>query len=321
MLIDTVDITVRSGKGGDGAISFRREKYVPKGGPDGGDGGKGGDVVLCSTNNLDTLSSFRFHKVFQAQDGEAGKGKKKTGSSADDLILNVPTGTIVTDLNTNQVIVDFTHNNQQKTILKGGRGGKGNVHFSTSILQKPEKSTQGESGKTLQLKLELRYVADIAIIGEPNVGKSSIISTITGAEARIGPYPFSTTHPILGVLHHEGLTVTLVDLPGLISGAHLGKGLGDDFLKHTQRVKGFLHVIDASSSEVKLTIQTVLNELNNYDPSLVKKNRQLVFNKIDLLTDLELKTLKKSFPKACFISTFNKTGITELKNSIIELIT
>jgi GTP-binding protein len=321
MLVDAVEITVRAGKGGDGVVSWRHEKYVAKGGPDGGDGGNGGDIIFHASNNLDTLSSFRYHKVFHAEDGHSGQGKKKHGRNGHDLELLVPTGTIVTDLDNDQVIADLTKGEVKVTIVRGGRGGKGNAHFATAVEQRPNKSTQGQTGETKRLRLELRFIADLALVGEPNAGKSSLIAALTGIEARIGPYPFSTTQPALGVMHHERVSFTLVDLPGLIDGAHLGKGLGDDFLRHTKRVKGLVHVIDATSDNPEKSYEAVNHELISYDAQLAALPRILVVNKIDLLNKGELSELKNHFPKAIFVSALDKTNLRQLQDEIITLAT
>lgn len=321
MLVDSVEIQVKAGKGGDGVVSWRHEKYIAKGGPDGGDGGKGGDVFMRSSDNLDTLSSFRFHKVFHAEDGSNGQGKKMTGKGGQDLTLLVPTGTIVTNLDGDKVLADFTRPEGEIRIAKGGRGGLGNVHFSTAVDQRPQKATKGLPGESLDIRLELRFVADLALIGEPNAGKSMIISALTGVESRVAPFAFSTTQPILGVMRYERVSFTLIDLPGLIEGAHKGKGLGDEFLRHTRRVKGLIHVIDATSPNPEHSFESVNHEMSCYDLKLAELPKLLVMNKIDLISPEELTSLKKRFPKAIFVSAKEKTNITELKNEIVRLAT
>lgn len=250
MLVDSVEIELKAGRGGNGVVSWRREKFVPKGGPDGGDGGRGGNVKLRSSHNADTLSTFRFRKVFQAADGKAGAGKKKTGADAEDLELIVPIGTRVVNLATSESLYDFDKDDDVFVVARGGKGGLGNVHFKSPTHQNPFESTDGQPGQSLKVRLELQFVADIALIGEPNAGKSSIIVALTGASARIGAYPFSTTDPVLGVLKHGDREAVLIDLPGLIEGAHKGKGLGLEFLKHTKRVKGIIHVLEATHPDL-----------------------------------------------------------------------
>lgn len=321
MLVDAVEILIKAGKGGNGIVSWRHEKYIAKGGPDGGDGGNGGDIYIRSSNNLDTLSAFRFHKVFHAEDGSNGQSKKMYGKAGQDLTLLVPTGTVITDVDGKNVIADFTKTDQVVRIARGGRGGLGNVHFSTAIDQRPHKATPGKPGEEFNLRLELRFVADLAIIGEPNAGKSMLISDLTGVEARVAPYAFSTTQPVLGVLHYDHVSFTLVDLPGLIEGAHLGKGLGDDFLRHTRRVKGLVHVLDATSPNPEHSYEAVNHELTSYDLKLAELPKLLVINKIDLITPEEMADLKKRFPKAFFVSAKDKTNIKELKDEIVRLAT
>ena len=319
MLIDKVEITVRAGKGGDGIVSWRREKFIPKGGPDGGDGGRGGSVIFVSTDNLDTLSSFRFRHVFQAGDGETGHSKKMYGAAGEDLELLVPTGTVITDLSTGKEIADFTKTKQVFIAAKGGRGGKGNVHFATATNQNPTQATKGTIGESRHISLELQMVADVALVGEPNAGKSSIISALTGVEARIGAYAFSTTHPVLGVLRSGDRRVTLIDLPGLIEGAHKGKGLGDAFLKHLKRVKAIIHVIDATSDTAN-SEKVIAEEIEQYDQSLVSLPKLIVINKTDLLSEKELKDLKKKHPHAVFVSAAESENLPELKQRILKLV-
>jgi len=261
MLVDSVEIELKAGDGGDGVIAWRREKFVPRGGPDGGDGGKGGNVILHATHNLDTLSSFRFRKTFKAERGQNGANKRKTGPTGKDLELLVPTGTRVTNLDNNQIVADLTTNEDSITIARGGKGGLGNVHFVSSTNQNPFEATKGKPGQVMNVRLELQLVADVALIGEPNSGKSSIIKALTGASGRIGAYAFSTTEPVLGVLKRGDFQVTLVDLPGLIEGAHKGRGLGHQFLRHTQRVKTLLHVVEATSTDIKKSEEEILAEL------------------------------------------------------------
>lgn len=320
MLIDSVEITLRAGNGGNGVVSWRREKFVPKGGPDGGDGGRGGSIIFRASHNLDTLSSFRYRKVFQAENGQNGASKKMTGPSAEDLELLVPVGTAVLDAVSGEQIVDLTSDNQSFVIAKGGKGGLGNPHFASATHQNPTESTQGEPGQVKQVRLELTLIADVALIGLPNAGKSSIINAITGAESHIGAYAFSTTDPVLGVLKKGDTNITIVDLPGLIEGAHAGKGLGDSFLKHTNRVKGFVQVIDATDADAAESAQIVNQEIAKFNPELVNRPRLLVLNKIDLLNKDELAALRKKYKQAIFVSAAAKINLAELEDAITELI-
>ncbi|MEX1052129.1 MAG: Obg family GTPase CgtA [Patescibacteria group bacterium] len=319
MLIDSVEITVRAGKGGDGAVSWRREKHVPRGGPDGGDGGAGGDVVLYCDNNVDTLTSFRYRKVFQAGDGERGASKKKTGRGGSDLTLTLPVGTIVQDAETGRVIRDFVEIGARYVIARGGHGGLGNPHFVSATHQAPEESTPGKPGQSKALRMELRLIADIALVGEPNAGKSSIINCLTDANSRIGAYAFSTHEPVLGVMNGGANPVTLVDLPGLLEGAHQGKGLGDQFLKHAQRVKAIAHVVDASQPEPRSSLKKIRRELAEFDASLTKRPSLVIFNKIDLLSEPEQQQLTSDFPDALLVSANTKEGIEVLRQRLVEL--
>lgn len=319
MLVDSAQISVRAGHGGNGVISWRREKFVPMGGPDGGDGGRGGSVFISVSHNLDTLSNFRFKKVFQAENGHNGMSKKKTGPKGQDLALTVPPGTIITNAQTGEVIADLKDDSQILLIAKGGKGGLGNVHFATPTHQAPEESTDGTPGETVEVKLQLRLIADVALIGLPNAGKSSLITALTGAQSRIGAYPFTTTEPILGVMRQGKKRVTIVDLPGLLEGAHKGKGLGDAFLQHATRVKGLVHVLDATDPDLKKSEQIIVWELEQYDPALAARPRQLVINKLDLLTPTEIKRLKKTFPHALLVSAKESVNVDLLEERTIQL--
>jgi len=317
MLVDSVEVELRAGDGGDGIISWRREKFVPRGGPDGGDGGRGGSVVLRASHNLDTLSAFRFRKTFAAERGENGMGKKKSGESGADLELLVPVGTRVIELNTNRVVTDLVNPDQTFKVALGGKGGLGNVHFKSSTNQNPFESTKGQPGEKIDVKLELQFVADVALIGEPNAGKSSIIAALTGAAARIGAYPFSTTEPVLGVLKKSSQTVVLIDLPGLIAGAHRGKGLGTQFLRHTSRVKLLVLVVEATAA-IEQSQEAVMAELRQYDAALIRKPLLLVLNKSDLLNKEEAAKLAKKFPDAILISAKEGLNLDQLTKEIID---
>ncbi len=319
MLVDSVEVTLKAGRGGDGKVSWRREKYVPRGGPDGGDGGRGGNVVLRADNNLDTLSSFRYRKVFQAEDGENGRSKKMAGKKGEDLELLIPVGTVVTNIDDGTIIYDFTRVGETYEIARGGNGGLGNPHFVSATHQHPVEFTPGELGEGCKVKLELRMVADVAFVGEPNAGKSSLLAALTGVEGRIGAYAFSTHQPVLGVMRHGEQIITLVDLPGLLEGAHQGRGLGDQFLKHAARVRAILHVVDATQP-VNNSREVIEKELKMFDPKLAKLPRRLVINKVDLVNKEELTELKKSFPTAIFVSALENTNIDELRHIIITQI-
>ncbi len=318
MLIDRADVELIAGHGGTGVVSWRREKFVPRGGPDGGDGGRGGDVVLVASHDVDTLSNFRYKKTFKAEDGVNGASKKKTGRRGEDLILTVPVGTVVIDLSTEKVVVDLTETGQRFVIAKGGHGGLGNQHFATATHQRPTEFTAGKPGQSRKVRFELKLVADIALIGEPNAGKSSLLKALTGADVRIGDYAFSTTQPSLGVLKSGTCTVTLVDLPGLISGAHQGRGLGDTFLQHASRVKALLHIVDATSDVVG-SVAMIGQELTAYQQELADRPRLLVINKIDLIGAAERKKIAKAFPQALLVSASQHTGFDRLVAEICRL--
>ncbi len=320
MLVDTARITIRAGKGGDGVVSWRREKYVPNGGPDGGDGGNGGNIIIKATHNADTLSNFRYRKVFQAENGENGGSKKMAGKAGEDLELLVPVGTLVIDQLTGGLFTDMTKDGQKFVAAWGGKGGQGNVHFATATHQQPTERTLGTPGEERELRLELQLIADVALIGLPNSGKSSLIAALTGINARIGAFAFSTTEPDLGVMKRGDHSVTIVDLPGLLSGAHAGKGLGDKFLQHAKRVKALLHVIDATDPDLKKSTAVISEELEKFDPILLDRPRQLVFNKIDLLNDEEKVDLTKQFPSATFVSAKEKQNLDQLAGIIIDLV-
>lgn len=319
MLVDSVIINVSAGKGGNGIVAWRREKYIDKGGPAGGDGGRGGSVYIVGDHNVDTLSSFRFRKVFQADDGENGMPKKMAGRSGEDLTLSVPVGTTLYDAKTNQQIADITEVAQRVRILQGGEGGLGNSHFATSTRQGPTVATPGKPGQKREIKLELQLIADVALIGEPNAGKSSIINCLTEANSRVGEFAFSTKQPVLGVMDGDHNKITLVDLPGLLEGAHKGKGLGDRFLKHAQRVKSLVHVVDATQPDIANSVAAIENEISQFDPALAKRPKLLVLNKVDLLGEEEINKLQREFPTAILVSAQSKAGIEQLRQEIVRL--
>ncbi|MCL5997810.1 MAG: GTPase ObgE [Chloroflexi bacterium] len=283
MFYDQATITVRGGKGGDGVVSFRRESMVPRGGPDGGNGGRGGDVVLVVNRHLNTLYTFQHKRLFKAEDGRPGRGKDQTGRSGKDLFVEVPPGTIVRDAETHAVIGDLTHTDQQIIVVRGGRGGRGNARFATSSNQAPLMAENGSPGDTQELLLELKLIADIGIVGLPNAGKSTLLSVLTAARPKIGDYPFTTLQPNLGVAQIDGLrTVVLADIPGLIEGASQGAGLGHEFLRHIERTRVLIHVLDGLSEDVVRDYQTIQAELAAFGHGLGQKPQVLAMNKMDL---------------------------------------
>jgi GTPase len=282
MFTDQVEIYVRSGKGGDGMVHFRREKYVPRGGPDGGDGGKGGDLILEVIPTLNTLSSFHPNQKFKAGDGAKGGPSQMTGRNGRDLVIHVPPGTVVFDAETGELIGDLTDNGQQLVICKGGRGGRGNQHFATSRNQAPRTAEKGEPYEEKRLRLELKLIADIGLIGVPNAGKSTLLSVLTNAKPKIAPYPFTTLEPNLGVAEiNMDTTVVLADIPGLIEGASHGAGLGHDFLRHVQRTRVLIHLLDGLSEDPVADFSQINTELSLFDPNLAEKPQIVALNKVD----------------------------------------
>ncbi len=299
MFIDEAKICVVGGKGGDGIIGFRREKFVPKGGPDGGDGGRGGSVILRADPHINTLLAFK-HKVhFKAQPGQHGGKNERRGADGEDLILRVPVGTVVKALHTGEILADLDEPGKEIVVARGGEGGRGNAHFKSSTRQAPRIREKGAPGEERWLKLELKLLADVGIIGFPNAGKSSLIAKVSAAKPKIAPYPFTTLVPTLGVVQIEEFKeFVLVDIPGLIEGAHEGKGLGDRFLKHVERTRLLIHLIDLSpmTGRDPLSDYEVINrELRSFSPALAEKPQIVVGNKIDLLTEEERQKIKERF--------------------------
>lgn len=321
--IDEIKIQVESGKGGNGASSFRREKFIPFGGPDGGDGGRGGDIIIKANSNLNTLIDFRFKQHFKAQNGANGRGKNQTGFAGENLILNVPIHTQIIDENDQNIIFDFTDDQQEFIIAKGGRGGLGNINFKSSTNRAPTHAQKGEEGEKLWIKLHLKLLSDVGLIGLPNAGKSTFLATTTRAKPKIADYPFTTIKPQLGVVYIDNQEFVIADLPGLIKGASLGRGLGDRFLKHVERCRVLLHLIDCNSEDINLNYSTIREELQNYNPQLDQKKEIIALTKIDLLESKliqkrakELKKfIEKKFNKSVDIlqiSSATKNGIEEL---------
>ncbi len=329
MFTDYVKIIAKAGNGGNGAISFRREKYVAAGGPDGGDGGKGGDIYFEVDPDSNTLIDFRYNKKFKAENGKNGEGAHKFGKSGEDLYIKVPIGTIVRDAKTNRVLADLSHEGQKELILAGGRGGKGNSHFATSTRQAPRFAQDGEKGEEKELILELKLLADVGLIGFPNVGKSTFLSMTTSATPKIADYHFTTLEPNLGVVKTEyGDSFVIADIPGIIEGASEGTGLGLQFLRHIERTRLLLHVIDVSGSEGRNPVQdfnTISEELKKYSEKLSERTQIIVANKVDILQDENLykeleKTAKEHNMEIFKISAATGDGIPELLKHVSEIL-
>ncbi|QHQ62339.1 GTPase ObgE [Anaerocolumna sedimenticola] len=332
MFADSAKIYIRSGKGGDGHVSFRRELYVPAGGPDGGDGGKGGDLIFEVDEGLNTLSDFRFVKKFSAEDGENGGKKRCHGKDGEDLVIKVPEGTVIKDTETGKVIADMSHDNRREVILRGGNGGKGNQHYATPTMQVPKYAQPGQSGKELNVTLELKVIADVGLVGFPNVGKSTLLSRVTNARPKIANYHFTTLNPNLGVVDLEGGDgFVMADIPGLIEGASEGIGLGHEFLKHIERTKVIIHMVDAASTEGRDSIEdinTINAELKAYNEDLAHRPQVIAANKLDVLYGEEeeqaVAKLKNEFePKGIRvfpISAVSGKGVKELLYYVRELL-
>ena len=325
MFVDRVKIYIESGSGGNGAVSFRREKYVPNGGPDGGDGGKGGDIIFEVDEGLNTLMDFRHQKHFKAERGEDGKKKKCNGKNGKDLIIKVPPGTIIKEAETGKIMADMTGETKSKVLLKGGKGGRGNQHFATASRQAPRYAERGQEGKGYWVILELKVIADVGLVGFPNAGKSTLLSVLTNAEPKIADYPFTTLHPNLGVVRNPyGRDFVIADIPGIIEGAHQGIGLGHDFLRHIERTKILLHMVDVASIEGRNPAEDVekINfELKAYNEELLKRPQIIVANKIDVMeNENNLNLLKETYEtkgiKVIPISAATQKG---LKDLLIEI--
>ena len=329
MFTDYVKITAKAGNGGNGAISFRREKYVAAGGPDGGDGGKGGDIYFEVDPDSNTLIDFRYKKKFKAENGKNGEGAHKYGKSGEDLYIKVPIGTIVRDAETNKILADLSHEGQKELILAGGRGGKGNSHFATSTRQAPRFAQDGEKGEEKELILELKLLADVGLIGFPNVGKSTFLSMTTSATPKIADYHFTTLEPNLGVVKTDyGDSFVIADIPGIIEGASEGTGLGLQFLRHIERTRLLLHVIDVSGSEGRKPVQdfyTINEELKKYSEKLSKRKQIIVANKIDAMQDENLykeleKVAKENNMEIFKISAATGQGVSNLIKHVSEVL-
>lgn len=327
MFIDYAKIYVKSGKGGNGHVSFRRELYVPAGGPDGGDGGKGGDIIFEVNPGLNTLLPFKHQYKYVAENGEEGGKKKCHGKNGNDLIIKVPNGTLIRDTNSNKIIFDMTGSKERVTLLKGGKGGLGNMHFATSVMQAPRYAKPGEPAQELYLTLELKVLADVGLVGFPNVGKSTFISKVTNARPEIKNYHFTTLNPHLGVCEVDDTEFVIADIPGIIEGAGEGVGLGLQFLKHIERTKILLHVIDIAGVEGRdplNDLDIIFNELNKYNVNLSKKRQIIAANKIDSIDkdslDIKINEIKKKYKniEVYPISGLSGEGINELLKKLNE---
>tara|TARA_Y100000590_G_scaffold2671_1_gene3525 strand:+ start:2552 stop:3535 length:984 start_codon:yes stop_codon:yes gene_type:complete len=321
--LDQAKIFIKAGNGGSGSASFRREKFIEFGGPDGGDGGSGGSIVFIASKNLNTLIDFRFQQHFKAERGKDGAGKKKTGKSGKDLMLKVPVGTQIFEEDNNTLIEDLKNSEQKVVIAAGGKGGLGNVRFKSSTNRAPRKKTGGEEGEGFWIWLQLKVIADIGIIGMPNSGKSSLLSALTNSKPKIANYPFTTINPNLGISNYDDKEITFADIPGLIEGAHEGIGLGDKFLRHIERCKSILHLIDITEDNLFENYSKVRKELFKYSEKLLKKKEIVVLNKIDMINDKETKDkvniFKKKLKKKIFtISALKHKGLKDIKKALIN---
>ena len=323
--LDQAKIYLKAGNGGSGSASFRREKFIEFGGPDGGDGGHGGSIIFIADKNLNTLIDFRYQQHLKAEKGQDGKGKKKTGKSGKDLILKVPVGTQIFEEDNNTLVEDLTKSGQKIIIANGGKGGLGNVRFKSSTNRAPRKKTDGSIGENFWIWLQLKVIADIGIVGMPNSGKSSLLSVLTSAKPKIANYPFTTLNPNLGVASYDDKEITLADIPGLIEGAHEGIGLGDKFLRHIERCKNILHLIDITNDNLFENYSKVRKELFKYSNKLTKKKEIIVFNKTDMISEDEINEKinifnKKINKKIYIISVIKNKGLTAIKKVLISYV-
>ena len=329
---DEARIEVLAGKGGDGSASFRREKFVPRGGPDGGDGGRGGSIYAVADANLNTLIDYRYTRIFRAKSGENGRGRDQYGKGADDIVLRVPVGTVIRDAESGETLADLAKDGERALLARGGKGGIGNIHFKSSTNRAPRQFTRGEQGETRNLEMELRVLADVGLLGMPNAGKSTLIRAVSSARPKVADYPFTTLQPNLGVVRVDvNRSFVMADIPGLIEGAAEGAGLGHQFLRHLQRTKLLLHLVDMApfdaSADPAREVRAIASELRKYDPALARKPRWLVFNKADLLDPAEAKrratalAKKLRWTKPWFVVSAIKTeGTRELAFAVMELL-
>ncbi|NPB05843.1 MAG: GTPase ObgE [Aquificae bacterium] len=328
--VDKVKLFVKAGDGGDGAVAFLREKFRPRGGPAGGDGGKGGDVIFVATKNKHTLYDLKFQKHLKAENGRPGGGKKKHGKKGRDLIVEVPVGTVIKDAQTGEVIADLTEDGQRVVVARGGRGGLGNARFATPTNRAPRYATKGKKGEERWIVLELKSIADVGLVGFPNAGKSTLINRLSNAKAEVAPYPFTTRKPNLGVVGYDDFfSIVIADIPGLIEGAHKGKGLGHEFLRHVERTKALAFILDASDFAERDPVEafeTLRKELKEYSPELLKKPQIVVLNKVDAVSDRSrLDDLEKVFRERYDLPVVKVSGLTgegleELKYLLRELV-
>ena len=321
--LDQVKIYIKAGNGGDGSPSFRREKFIEYGGPDGGDGGSGGSVILKAERNLNTLIDYRYQQHHKAKRGDNGSGQNRTGKSGEDLILKVPLGTQVFEEDNKTLIYDFIKIGEEFVAATGGKGGLGNTRFKSSTNRAPRKFTKGTPGEEFTIWLQLKTIADIGIIGLPNAGKSSLLAAITNANPKIANYQFTTLNPNLGVASYDDKEVTIADIPGLVEGAHKGTGLGIQFLKHIERCKSLLHMIDITDNDIKSSYKKVKNELKNYSSKLSKKRELIILNKTDLINKNEVKKIINDFSKnikseVISMSTLEKKSVSKIKAKLIS---
>ena len=321
--LDQAKIFVKAGDGGSGSASFRREKFIEFGGPDGGDGGDGGSIIFIAEEILNTLIDYRFKQHFKAERGQNGTGKKKTGKNGKDLFLKVPVGTQFFEEDNNTLIEDLKKIGQKIVIAKGGKRGLGNVRFKSSTNRAPRKKTSGAEGESCWIWLQLKVIADIGIIGMPNAGKSSLLSVLTKAKPKVANYPFTTLNPNLGVLNYSDKEITIADIPGLVEGAHEGTGLGDKFLRHIERCKSLIHLLDITEENILENYLNIRKELSKYNIDLMKKKEIIIFNKIDIVNNNEIekkinffkKKIKKNVHK---ISVIQNKGLSSIKRLLIN---
>ena len=323
--LDQAKIYIKAGNGGSGSASFRREKFIEFGGPDGGDERDGGSIIVQSDRNLNTLIDFRYAQHFKAQHGKSGSKRDRTGANGEDLILKVPLGTQLYEADNNTLIYDFTKNKEKYLVASGGKGGLGNVRFKSSTNRAPRKKTNGKLGEEFWIWLQLKVIADIGIIGKPNAGKSSLLAALTRAKPKIANYPFTTINPNLGVTYYGGKEITLADIPGLVEGAHKGVGLGDKFLRHIERCKILLHLIDLSEDNLLNSYKKIKSELSNYDKNLIKKKEIIFFNKSDLFEDNEINKKLNEFKKIIkskyeIVSVYSSKDIQKIKKLLIKYV-
>jgi len=323
--LDQVKIYIKAGNGGDGSPSFRREKFIEYGGPDGGDGGNGGSVILKAERNLNTLIDYRYQQHHKAKRGDNGSGQNRTGKSGDNLVLKVPLGTQVFEEDNKTLIFDFIKIGEEFVAAAGGKGGLGNTRFKSSTNRAPKKFTKGTPGEEFTIWLQLKTIADIGIIGLPNAGKSSLLAAITNANPKIANYEFTTLNPNLGVASYDDKEITIADIPGLIEGAHKGTGLGIQFLKHVERCKSLLHMIDITKDDIEESYNQVKTELKNYSSKLSKKKELIVLNKTDLIDQKKVKEIVNDFSKSTrseviTMSTFEKKAVSKIKAKLISYV-